>query len=126
MKEYFISSTYNPSMFPSFYEIKYSDSSSEVDLNLIAQKLDKIDLLIDKFLVLDQQSSAQYTPPFNYQEICSIYASPTHDVSECPMAAQFPPFIQEQVQAAQGYSNPFNDPFLNTYNQDRRNHPKLS
>ena len=43
------------------FEIKYSNSSSKADLNLTAQKLDKIDLLAQKFnqiLVLDQQSPA--------------------------------------------------------------------
>ena len=67
-------------MFSSFYGIKYSDSSSEADLNLLAQKLDKIDLLIDKCLALGLQSLAQYTPPFNYQKIYSICASPAHHV----------------------------------------------
>ena len=82
-------------MFSSFYGIKYSDSSPKTDLNLIVQKLDKVDLLIDKCLVLDQQSLAQCIPPFNYQEIYSICASPTHHVSEYPMVAPFPPFVQE-------------------------------
>ena len=89
MKEYFIPSTYNLSIFSSFYEIKYSDSSLKVDLNLIAQKLEKIDLPIDKCLVLDEQSPTQYTPSFNYQKIYSIYASPVHHVSEYPTAAHF-------------------------------------
>ena len=105
-------------MFPSFYGIKYSDSSLETDLNQLAQKLDKVDLLIDKCLALDQQSPVQYTPPPNYQKIYSICASPAHHVSECPMVVQFSSFIQEQVQVAQNYSNPINDPFLNVYNQD--------
>ena len=56
----------------------------------------------------------QYTQPSNYQEIYSIYVSPAHHVSECPTAAQFSPFIQEQVQATQGYSSPINNSFLNT------------
>ena len=72
-------------MFLSFYGIKYSESSPEVDLNLLVQKLDEVDLLIDKYVALDLQSSAQYTTSFNYQEICSIYASPAHYMSECPM-----------------------------------------
>ena len=99
MKEYFISSTYNSSIFSSFYEIKQFNSSPKADLNLIAQKLDKIDLLIDKLLVLGQQFSVQYTLPLNYQEIYSICARSVHHVSECPTAAQFSSFIQEQVQA---------------------------
>ena len=49
MKEYFIPSTYNPSIFSSFYGIKYSNCNLEVDLNLIVQKLDKVDLLVQKF-----------------------------------------------------------------------------
>ena len=95
MKEYFIPSTFNLSMFPSFYGIKHSDSSPKIDLNIIVQKLDKVDILIDKYLALGQQSPAQYIPPFNYQEICSICASPAHHVSECPTAPQLPSFIQE-------------------------------
>ena len=47
-------------------------------------------------------------------------------MNECPMAPQFSLFIQEQVQAAQGYSNHVNDPFLNAYNQDWRNQPNFS
>ena len=90
-------------MFLSFYGIKYSDSSLEIDLNLLAQKLDKVDLLIDKYLALGLQSFAQYTPPPNYQEIYSICAIPAHHVTEYPTTAQFSPFIQEQVQATQGY-----------------------
>ena len=85
-------------MFPSFYEIKYSDSSSEADLNLIAQRLDKVDLLaqkFDQFLALGQQSPAQYTPPPNYQKIYSICTSPAHYVSEYPTTAEYSPFIQE-------------------------------
>ena len=93
-------------MFSSFYEIKHSDSSPKIDLNLIAQKLDKVDLLIDKCLVLDLQSPMQYTPSFNYQEIYSICASLAYHVSEYLTTAQFPPFIQEQVQTTQGYFNP--------------------
>ena len=103
-------------MFSSFYGIKHSNSSPKIDLNLLAQKLDKVDLLIDKCLVLGLQSPVQYTPLSNYQEIYSICASPVHHVSECLMTAPFPPFIQEQVQTSQAYSKPVNDPFLNTYN----------
>ena len=51
------------------FEIKQTDSSPKADLNLIAQRLDKVDLLaqkFDQFLALGQQSPAQYTPPPNY------------------------------------------------------------
>ena len=111
------------------YEIKTSELNSKADLNIIAQKLDKVDLIaqkLDQFLNLGQQSPAQYTPASNYQVICSICASPTHHVSECPTVAQLPPLIQEQVQAAQGYSKPLNDPYSNSYNPGWRNHPNFS
>ena len=75
MKKYFIPSTYNPSIFSSLYGIKHSNSSPKVDLNLIAQKLDKVDLLIDKYLALGQQSHAQYTPPSNYQKNYAMHVS---------------------------------------------------
>ena len=87
MKKYFIPFIYNLSIFSSFYGIKYSDFSPKADLNLIVQKLDKVNLLIDKFLILGQQSPAQYTPLHNYQEICSICASSAHHVSEYFMVA---------------------------------------
>ena len=70
-------------MFSSFY----LDFNPKIDLNLIVQKLDKVDLLIDKCLVLGQQSLVQYTPPFNYQKIYFIYASLAHHVSEYPSIA---------------------------------------
>ena len=78
------------------FEIKQTDSSPKTDLNLIAQKLDKVDLLIQKLdqsLTLGQQSPVQYTPPSNYQEIYSICASPVYHVSEYLTTVQFLPFI---------------------------------
>ena len=82
------------------FEIKQIDSSSKADLNLIAKKIDKVNLLVYKlyqFLTLGQQSPTQYTPPLNYQETYSICASPTHHVSEYSTATQFSSFIQEHV-----------------------------
>ena len=73
------------------FEIKRTDSSFKTDLNLIAKKLDKVDLLaqkLDQFLTLGHKSLTPYTPPSNYQKIYSIYASPVHHVSECPTTAQ--------------------------------------
>lgn len=75
---------------PGVYEIKQAISTPNVDLNLIAQKLDTVDLLahrIDQVLALSQQSLTQYPSSSNHEEICSIYASPTHHVNECPTVA---------------------------------------
>ena len=68
------------------FEIKYSDSSSKADLNLI-NKVDLFAQKLDQFLALGQQSPTQCTPPLNYQKICCICASQAHHVSECPMVA---------------------------------------
>ena len=88
------------------YEIKNRvEPESRLDINAITQKLDKVDLLtqkLDQLLSLNGQNSlAQPTSILSIgliqSEACYLCASPTHHVSDCPTAAQFPPFIQEQV-----------------------------
>ena len=60
------------------------------------------------------------------QEACNFCASLGHSMSECPTAAQFLSFIQEQVQAAQGIPKPSFDPYSNTYNPEWKQHPNFS
>ena len=50
------------------------------------------------------------------QGVCALCFSPTYFVSNCPAASQFPEFVQEQVNAVQGFSKLGNDPFSNTFN----------
>ena len=66
------------------------------------------------------------TPTPLVQEASTLCTCPTHFVSDCPLASQYPEFVQEQVNALQGYSKPSNDPFSNTYNPGWRNHPNFS
>ena len=76
---------------------------------------------------LDQLLSVGQTlqsPPS--QGICALYSSPAHFVSNCSATSQFPRFVQEQVNAAQGFSKPDNDPFSNTFNSGWLNHPNFS
>ncbi|XP_043716296.1 uncharacterized protein LOC122664515 [Telopea speciosissima] len=40
------------------------------------------------------------------QEACTLCASPAHYLSDCPLAVQFPEYVQEQAQAAQNFSKP--------------------
>ena len=103
-------------------------------MDLMAQKLEKVDMLahkLDQLMAQNKQESAipalsnPYPEP-THHEVCMLCASPDHHVSECPTAAQLPPFIQEQVQAAQGLSKPNYDPFSNTYNPGWRNHPNFN
>ena len=47
-------------------------------------------------------------------------------MTDCHLAPHYPEFVQEHVNAAQGYSRPVNDPFSNTYNPGWRNHPNFS
>ena len=78
------------------YEVSHPNFN--VYLNLISQRLDKIDLLVqklDQVLALNQQPPTQYPLPSNQQEICSICSSPAHYMNDCPTIAQLPPFIQE-------------------------------
>ncbi|XP_058189424.1 uncharacterized protein LOC131307014 [Rhododendron vialii] len=102
------------------YEIKPSH-----DLN------SKVELLTEKVEKLLCMGPATSQPP-PYQEACSLCASPAHYIVDCPAAPQFPLFVQEQVNAAQGYANaqgfskPGNDPFSTSYNQGWSKHPNFS
>ena len=60
------------------------------------------------------------------QEACNLCASLIHNESDCPTTTQLPTFIQEQVQAAQGFTKPNFDPYSNTYNPGWRQHPNFS
>ncbi|XP_058187972.1 uncharacterized protein LOC131304655 [Rhododendron vialii] len=91
----------------------------------------KVDALTEKVEQLLTKGSATSLPP-PYQEACSLCASPAHYIVDYPAAPQFPLFVQEQVNAAQGYANaqgfskPGNDPFSTTYNQGWSKHPNFS
>ncbi|XP_043717496.1 uncharacterized protein LOC122665411 [Telopea speciosissima] len=69
--------------------------------------------------------SRGFSPP-EQAEACALCGDPNHYVTDCYLAAQYPEFIQEKVQAAQGFANPGNDPFSNTYNPGWQNHPNFS
>ena len=60
------------------------------------------------------------------QGVCLLCSSPSHFVSNCLAASQFPEFVQEQVNVAQGLSKLENDPFSYTYNPGGRNHPNFA
>ena len=66
------------------------------------------------------------TPTPLVQEACAICTCPTYFVSDCPLASQYPEFVQEQVNALQGYPKPGNDPFSNTYNPGWKYHANFS
>ena len=88
-------------------------------------KVDALSKKLDQLLSIGQIPTTSSQPP-TLQEECALCSSRAHFISECPMASQFPEFVQEQVNAAQGFSRPGNDPFSNTYNPGWRNHPNFS
>ena len=97
---------------------------------MIAQKLDKVDLLAPKLdqVLASKQSNQPVLPSCSNQplsETCALCASSNHCMEDCPTAAQLPPFIQEQVQLAQGFTKSNHDPFSNSYNPGWRNHPNF-
>ncbi|KAI5675470.1 hypothetical protein M9H77_06420 [Catharanthus roseus] len=55
------------------------------------------------------------------QSACTICSSPSHVVYDYPRASRFLHFVQEQVNAAQGFHRQ-NDSYSNTYNPGWRNH----
>ncbi|XP_058217337.1 uncharacterized protein LOC131328408 [Rhododendron vialii] len=90
--------------------------------NDLSNQVAALNKKFDQLLSLGQVPSL----PSYFQEACAICSSPTHFVSECHMASQFPEFVQEHVNAAQGFARPGNDPYSNTYNPGWRNHPNFS
>ena len=77
---------------------------------------------LDQFISRGQSS----TTPSNQEVACLLCTCPTHFITNCPLAPQYPEFVQEQVNALHGASIPGNDPFFNTYNPGWRNHPNFS
>ncbi|GAV71571.1 hypothetical protein CFOL_v3_15061 [Cephalotus follicularis] len=99
------------------YEVsQFETIKAKVDI--LSQKLDKVLTIVTLPTQSTQTSIAQ--------EACTLCASPTHYMSDCPLAVHYPDFIQEQAQAIQGFQRPGNDPYSNTYNTGWRNHPNFS
>ena len=92
----------------------------------MAQKLDQILALKVQGRVVQPKVSPYPQMAQSSQEACHFCASLSHNMNECPTAAQFPSFIEEQVQAAQGVSHPSFDPYSNTYNPGWKQHPNFS
>ncbi|KAI5676310.1 hypothetical protein M9H77_07260 [Catharanthus roseus] len=92
--------------------------SQNVDLSV------KIDALSKKFDQLLALNTLPTNSP-NVQGFCAICSSPSHVIYDCASASLFPEFVQEQVNAAQGFHRQ-NDPYSNTYNPSWRNHPNFS
>ena len=97
--------TMGPSKRVGLYEVKnLGETDFKMDLNSITQKLEKVDLLaqnVVQILALSQRTPTnQPSSSPSPQGVCALCAGPDHHVTECPIAAQLPPFIQEQVQAA--------------------------
>ncbi|XP_058191427.1 uncharacterized protein LOC131308499 [Rhododendron vialii] len=91
----------------------------------------KVEILTEKVEKLLCMGHATPQPP-PYQGACSLCASLAHFITDCPAAPQFPIFVEEQVNTAQGYSNargfsqPGNDPYSSTYNLGWSKHPNFS
>ena len=91
-------------------------------INQVVALNQKLDQLISRGQPL--QSSPSQPPA--HQEACALCNNPAHFVIDCPAGSEFPKFVQEQVNAAQGFSKPGNDPFSNSFNQGWLNHLNFS
>ena len=89
----------------------------EIGMHLELQN--KVDQLSQK---LDQLLSG----PSPVLQVCALCASPAHHVVDCPVAPQYPEFVQEQAQMAQSFARPAPNPYSSTYNPGWRNHPNFS
>ena len=90
----------------------------------IYSKVDELSQKLDQLL----QGVTASSPAQHNCDVCSICSSPSHMITDCPSAHQFPEFVQEQVHQAQNRMapRPGHDPFSNTYNPGWRNHPNFS
>ncbi|XP_058219706.1 uncharacterized protein LOC131330222 [Rhododendron vialii] len=90
----------------------------------LSYKVDALTRKFDTFLSLGHGPSHS-SPPAAVAEVCQLCSSPCHQINECHMASQFPEFLQEHVNAAQGFGRPANDPYSHTYNPGWKNHPNF-
>ncbi|GFY81028.1 hypothetical protein Acr_01g0008370 [Actinidia rufa] len=88
----------------------------------LSQKVEKLTQTLENIFCTGTSSTTRPT----IGEVCALCLSPAHPVTDCHLAPHYPEFVQEHVNAAQGYSRPINDPFSNTYNPGWRNHPNFS
>ncbi|GFZ01221.1 hypothetical protein Acr_14g0008560 [Actinidia rufa] len=88
----------------------------------LSQKVEKLTQTLENIFCTGSSSTTRPTAG----EVCALCLSPAHPVTDCHLAPHYPEFVQEHVNAAQGYSRPVNDPFSNTYNPGWRNHPNFS
>ncbi|XP_058203029.1 uncharacterized protein LOC131317499 [Rhododendron vialii] len=98
------------------YEVGRSDD--------LSYKVDALTRKFDTFLSLGHGPSHS-SPPAAVAEVCQLCSSPCHQINECHMASQFPEFLQEHVNAAQGFGRPANDPYSHTYNPGWKKHPNF-
>ena len=93
---------------------------------VINQQVAALSVKMDKLLAAQVQPSRVPSPPMTpVSAVCDLCSDIGHDTLSCPMASQYPEYVQEQVNAAQGFSNPRNDPYSNTFNQGWKSHPNL-
>lgn len=91
----------------------------------VSEKVDALSCKFDQLMSAGHFSTpSPHSSPMH--EVCALCSSPTHHVSTCPSATQFPKFIQENVNATKAYPRPGNDPYSNTYMLGWRNHPNFS
>ena len=79
-------------------------------MDMQTQKMEKVDLVaqkLDKLLSMNRQEPSFSSTPQSqlfsdstHQEICVLYSSANHDVTDYPTVAQLPLFIQEKIFAA--------------------------
>jgi len=72
-------------------------SGHSVDIH---KKVDLLTQKLDQVLCVGRGQVPTFTPPTPL-EVCSPCSNLTHYLSDCPMVAQYPEFVQEQVQVIQ-------------------------
>ncbi|WP_222273387.1 hypothetical protein, partial [Modestobacter marinus] len=97
------------------YEVEQTSSSNQ-NIDVLTKKLNQL-------IALHEKSSKAIVN--SVTESCSICSDPTHDTLSCPLAGQYPEYVHEYVNAAQGYVPQRSDPYSNTYNPGWANHPNF-
>ena len=85
------------------YEVRNrAESEPRMDINAITHTMDLMAQKLDQILALKVQEPmvqpkiSSFSPMAqSSQEACNLCASLTHNVRNCPIAAQLPAFIQE-------------------------------
>ena len=97
---------------------------------VVTSKLEQLEKKMEQLLERQDRASpvSQAKVVYSTLSTCLLCESPSHVTQECPLAPQYPDFVEEQARMVGNFQGrqQKNDPYSPTYNPGWRNHPNFS